>query len=720
MLGELPLMRALLLLLLLVSSGAWGADWHVCPDTDAANADLNYGDEDGTTEAKCFDGFADAWATAGDIDAGDTVYLHGTFYHERGYVADSGTSGSPIVIDGSDAVFWFSVDVSGDNTIATTPFGQGTGSSWQLVSGGVYKKGTNSAPYLMWVDGARVPNASTVPATQNDAGALAVLSSGQFISTTENLDGKTDTTYYYGTPTSDMRVNTISAYSATNSPGAFVVSGFNYITMKGLTVRGYYPITLESGGIFVNGCIGCIIEDPLVYENRVGIKVQANTSLSIYGTAPDLCVVRDGINGGINLAGQLQIMPLGVTQQVLSISNTNPARVVLQSANAPATNSRVIMRSTSGISNINDVEFTVTNINATTFDLLANVTNPGTGVDSTAWGAHTGSTGAIWVQSTDTGSTIGPYCYVHSNAPTARYNGINLDFSQDGDGIGIGYYGGTVSNIKITRNKLWNNGPRRALITGEAGNISKGSGIFFGTSYTHAVSNALVSSNDFYNNHRYAMNFDDVSSGQISGNIIRGTLHYGTTSGFGQLRIPANGPTTATYIVANNDISGESGSYGLTIANDTAGTKTYIVRNNNFHDLVGNVGTGATAWIGALNLASTQATVSESNNNFQTIQDDLLVKKSSTSYTTISGWQGDALAQGTDDLTAASGFVGGTSPTTAAGFKLTSGSALRRAGKDLNIGNVQDHGNRAFLHPPSIGAWETASGDEAAARSVRQ
>jgi hypothetical protein len=64
-------------------------------------------------------------------------------------------------------------------------------------------------------------------------------------------------------------------------------------------------------------------------------------------------------------------------------------------------------------------------------------------------------------------------------------------------------------------------------------------------------------------------------------------------------------------------------------------------------------------------------------------------------------------------------WVGGTSPTTAEGFRLTSGSALRRAGKDLNIGNVQDAGNRAFLHPPSIGAWEATSGDAAAARTAR-
>lgn len=36
-------------------------------------------------------------------------------------------------------------------------------------------------------------------------------------------------------------------------------------------------------------------------------------------------------------------------------------------------------------------------------------------------------------------------------------------------------------------------------------------------------------------------------------------------------------------------------------------------------------------------------------------------------------------------------------------------SPLRRAGVDLNTGNVQDHGDRAFFHPPTMGAWEVGS-----------
>lgn len=68
-------------------------------------------------------------------------------------------------------------------------------------------------------------------------------------------------------------------------------------------------------------------------------------------------------------------------------------------------------------------------------------------------------------------------------------------------------------------------------------------------------------------------------------------------------------------------------------------------------------------------------------------------------------------ASGANDVTADPQFVGGASPSTAAGFRLASGSVIRRVGRDMNIGNYGDHGNRAFLHPPSIGAWEATSGD---------
>lgn len=87
-----------------------------------------------------------------------------------------------------------------------------------------------------------------------------------------------------------------------------------------------------------------------------------------------------------------------------------------------------------------------------------------------------------------------------------------------------------------------------------------------------------------------------------------------------------------------------------------------------------------------------------------------------SAYATLSLWNADA-AVGTD-LAVNPRFVGGASPANDQGLRLLADSPLRRVGIDLNVGNIQDNGNRPFAHPPSIGAWEAASGDAASTRTA--
>jgi len=84
--------------------------------------------------------------------------------------------------------------------------------------------------------------------------------------------------------------------------------------------------------------------------------------------------------------------------------------------------------------------------------------------------------------------------------------------------------------------------------------------------------------------------------------------------------------------------------------------------------------------------------------------------KAGSTYNSLATWNGDA-SVGTD-LNVDPLFIGGASPKTSDGYRLSANSTIRRVGLDLNLGHIQDYGNRAFLHPPSIGAWEAASGDE--------
>lgn len=80
-------------------------------------------------------------------------------------------------------------------------------------------------------------------------------------------------------------------------------------------------------------------------------------------------------------------------------------------------------------------------------------------------------------------------------------------------------------------------------------------------------------------------------------------------------------------------------------------------------------------------------------------------RDTSTSYATLALWQ--ASGKDANSLNVTPNFVGGTSPTTAEGFKLKSISSLVRSGTSLNLGNIQDYSNQAFfLDKPSIGAYE--------------
>ncbi len=87
--------KLLVTLLFLLSFNSWATDWYVCPDTQG-----EYGLEDGTSLANCYDGNADiGWAS---INAGDTLYLCGDWLpaDARFTIADSGSVGSYITLSG--------------------------------------------------------------------------------------------------------------------------------------------------------------------------------------------------------------------------------------------------------------------------------------------------------------------------------------------------------------------------------------------------------------------------------------------------------------------------------------------------------------------------------------------------------------------------------------------------------------------------------------------
>jgi len=113
-------------------------------------------------------------------------------------------------------------------------------------------------------------------------------------------------------------------------------------------------------------------------------------------------------------------------------------------------------------------------------------------------------------------------------------------------------------------------------------------------------------------------------------------------------------------------------------------------------------------------VATSSTLTAASNNNWYGL---LNWSNAGSTYSTVETWNADG-AVGTD-LNVNPGFIGKFTPSSESMYYLTPSSNLRRAGKDINIGNVQDRNNRAFSHPPSIGAYEVTSGVEASTRTDR-
>lgn len=180
----------------------------------------------------------------------------------------------------------------------------------------------------------------------------------------------------------------------------------------------------------------------------------------------------------------------------------------------------------------------------------------------------------------------------------------------------------------------------------------------------------------------------------------------------------AGATTGDSYIIGN--VIRDFGWYGLTTGSATPSGVTVSVFNNTVDGTGSDLSNSR-----CLNLAGAAGSIVNATNNlsvnckFGFVQaggagtKNLLTNSDFGNTTRYSGFASGSTLQDPK-------LIGGTSPTTAAGFRLTSGSPLRRVGTDLNIGNYQDVGNRAFLRPPSIGAWEATSGDARANKTARQ
>lgn len=213
-----------------------------------------------------------------------------------------------------------------------------------------------------------------------------------------------------------------------------------------------------------------------------------------------------------------------------------------------------------------------------------------------------------------------------------------------------------------------------AEITGNTCLVSETGGATFTTKTIYSVIPNTIISRNYVSGGYYGI-YAVAASATITGNIVRNTELRGIDL--------VSTVSSGTHLLANNTVSNSP----TCVAIGGGASVTTLSYNN----LVANCTAGFTK--------GGSSTLTQSNN------------RCGQNVTTCNnGGGGSALG----DLA----WIGGATPTDARGFRLSASSPARRIGLDLNLGNIQDHGNRAFSHPPSIGAWEAASGDIATARAA--
>lgn len=147
-----------------ICSTVFATDWYVRPSTG------EYGDEDGTSYAAAFDGFADHNAACASIQAGDTVKIDGTFSGEQ-LIPCPGSSSGHITYTYYDSASPPTLDA---NASSTAPVSSNNIDYWKLVGPLTIQNGTGNAVNIFGGSSNVVIDGITITGFTND-GSGAIL-----------------------------------------------------------------------------------------------------------------------------------------------------------------------------------------------------------------------------------------------------------------------------------------------------------------------------------------------------------------------------------------------------------------------------------------------------------------------------------------------------------------------------------------------------------------
>lgn len=277
-------MRALAILLCLLSAGAWGATWYVAPSGSGAGA------TDGSSIANRYNGFADITWGVGGVQAGDTLRVlndYGTYY-ERLSIGGSGTAGILIAVTGysgandtADYAFIEStVDVAGDGCFSAATTYAASGYPWSLVSGEVYKKSCSAIAHALFEDGDYL---TPILGYGSSEGTIAAaLSRGQFAV----LPGTPNVIYYRASDGAAPSTHALRMTDHRNDTlgGNILCSGRDYLSIQYFDIKGAFPLsvgTTGAAGLAFNDCENVSADYILSSYNLAGVSIDGGVNITL-------------------------------------------------------------------------------------------------------------------------------------------------------------------------------------------------------------------------------------------------------------------------------------------------------------------------------------------------------------------------------------------------------------------------------------------------------
>ena len=286
-------------LVVMLAQIAESATWYVRPATDGNGTDLNYGDEDGSSSANAFDGFADM----SGLSSGDTVCLPGSDepFFDRLNTATAGVTYAGC--EDTPAILWSAQGLSGNRSFNSSRAAVDTADyAWVSDGASLYHKRIDVRAQMLWED------ETWLQPVDIDAGGETGLTAGQW-GMKDNGDSTYSIYYRASSAAHSPTANTIRCDDVTTSDNPSASRDLridvDHTTFRNLEVRGH-----RGRAVGILDASGVLLDEVAVTRSTIGVWISADTvathdielrNVSITGIEWTGAYIQGGAEGITNL-----------------------------------------------------------------------------------------------------------------------------------------------------------------------------------------------------------------------------------------------------------------------------------------------------------------------------------------------------------------------------------------------------------------------------------